>query len=59
MKKYGPGFVAVSEGTGRIMAHGSDIKKMYRDADKKGIDFTKVTITHVPKYGSLSLYFRG
>ncbi len=58
-KKYGPGFVAISEKTGRVLAHGKDIKKMYEDAGRKNIDFTKVVISHVPKYGALSAYWRG
>jgi len=59
MKRYGPGFVAFSEASGRVLAHGRDIKKMWEDAEKKRIDFSKVVISHVPKYGSLSLYWRG
>lgn len=55
-KRYGPGFVAVSKTSGRVIAHGRDIKKMYEDADKKGINYSNVVISHVPKYGSLSLY---
>ena len=55
-KKYGPGFVAISESSGRVLAHGPDIKKMYQDAEKKRVDFTKVVISHVPRYGSLSAY---
>lgn len=59
MKKYGPGFVAISEKSGRVLASGHDIQKMYIDAESKQIDFSKVVITHVPKYGTLSLYWRG
>lgn len=59
IKKYGPGFVAVSKSSGRVVAHGRDIEKMYQNADKKGIDYSKVVISHVPKFGSLSLYWRG
>jgi hypothetical protein len=59
MKKYGPGFVAISEKTGKVLASGHDIQKMYSDAENKGVDFSKVVISHVPKYGSLSLYWRG
>jgi len=57
-KKYGPGFVAISESSGRVLAHGSDIKKMYEDAERKSLDLTKVVISHVPKYGVFSAYFR-
>ena len=59
MKRYGPGFVAFSEASGRVLAHGRDIKRMWEDAEKKQVDFSKVVISHVPKYGSLSLYWRG
>ena len=58
MKRYGPGFVALSKTSGRVGAHGRDIKEMWQRAEKKKVDFTKITVTHVPKYGSLSLYFR-
>lgn len=58
-KKYGPGFVAYSKKTGRVLAHGKDIKKMYEDAEKKSLDFSKIVISHVPGYGNLSLYRRG
>ena len=56
MKKYGPGFVALSKTSGRVLAYGKDIKKMWEKAEKKNVDFTKITVTHVPKYGSVSLY---
>ena len=56
MKKYGPGFVAVSKKSGRVLAHGMDIKKMYEDAENKEVDFTNVIISHVPRYGSFSAY---
>lgn len=56
MKKYGPGFVALSKVSGRVMAYGADIKRMWENAEKRGIDFSKITVTHIPKYGSLSLY---
>jgi len=57
-KKYGPGFIAQSQKTGKVLAHGRDIEKMYKDAEKKGIDFTKVIISHVPPYGVITLYFK-
>lgn len=58
-KKYGPGFIAYSKKNGRVLAHGGDIKKMYEDAERKSLDLTKVVISHVPKYGVFSAYFRG
>lgn len=58
MKRYGPGFVALSKTSGRVLAHGKDIKKMWGNAEKRNLDFSKITVTHVPKYGSLSLYSR-
>jgi hypothetical protein len=59
MKKYGPGFVAVSKSSGRVLAHGKDVKQMWQDAEKKKLDFSKFVVTHVPKFGSVSLYLRG
>ena len=59
MKRYGPGFVAISKTSGRVVAHGHDIQKMWKDAEKKRLDFSKFTVTHVPRYGSISLYLRG
>ena len=58
MKKYGPGFVALSKASGRVLAYGDNIKKMWENAEKKGVDFSKITVTHIPRYGSLSLYHR-
>ena len=51
MKKYGPGFVALSKTSGRVLAYGSDIKKMWENAEKKKVDFSKISVTHIPKYG--------
>ena len=56
MKKYGPGFVAVSKTSGRVVAHGKDVKLMWEQAEKKRVNFSGVIVTHVPKYGSVSLY---
>lgn len=58
IKKYGPGFVAFSEKTGRILAYGRDLRKLYENADKKKIDYSKVIISHIPKYGTISLYYK-
>ena len=58
MKKYGPGFVAISKASGRVMAHGKDVKQMWQSAEKKKLDFSKFIVTHVPKFGSVNLYFR-
>ena len=55
-KKYGPGFVAYSKKSGRVLAHGKDIKKMYEDAERKNLDLTGVVISHVPQYGVFSAY---
>ena len=59
MKKYGPGFVAVSKTSGRVLAHGKDVKQMWQNAEKKKLDFSKFIVTHIPKFGSVSLYLRG
>lgn len=57
MKKYGPGFVALSKRTGKVMATGRDIKDLWQKAERKRINFSKIVITHIPKYGTTSLYF--
>lgn len=57
MKKYGPGFVAFSKKSGRVLAYGKDIKKLWENAEKKRINFSKIVISHIPKYGTVSLYF--
>lgn len=59
MKKYGPGFVAVSKSSGRVLAHGKDVKQMWQDAERKKVDFSKIVVTHVPRFGSVSLYWCG
>lgn len=59
MKQYGPGFVALSKRSGRVVAHGRDIKAMWEQAEKKKVDFSNISVAHVPKYGSLSAYVRG
>ena len=50
VKKYGPGFVAVSKASGRVLAHGTNIEKMWHDAEKKNLDFSRITISHVHQY---------
>lgn len=52
MKKYGPGFVALSKRTGKVMATGRDIKDLWQKAERKRINFSKIVITHIPKYGT-------
>lgn len=56
-KKYGPGFIALSKKSGRVLAAGSDLKTLWKNAEKKNVNFSNIVITHVPKYGSVSLYF--
>ena len=57
-KKYGPGFIAVSKKTGRVLAAGRDIKKLWESAKRKYVNFSSIVITHVPKYGVVNVYFR-
>ncbi len=57
MKKYGPGFVAFSKKSGRVLASGKDFQKLWENAEKRKIDFSKIVISHIPKYGTVSLYF--
>lgn len=54
MKKYGPGFVAFSKKNGRVLAYGKDIKKLWETAEKKRVDFSKIVISHIPKYGTVN-----
>ncbi len=56
MKKYGPGFVAVSKKSGKVLASGKDIKKLWENAEGKNVDFSNIVISHIPKYGKLHLY---
>lgn len=56
VKKYGPGFVALSKKTGKVIASGRNIKELWEKADKKRIDFSNIVISHLPKYGVISLY---
>ena len=57
MKKYGPGFVALSKRSGKVVASGRDIKQLWKKAEEQHVDFSKIVITHIPKYGTVSLYF--
>lgn len=57
MKKYGPGFVAFSKQTGKVVAAGRDIEELWHKAEQKNVNFSKIVITHIPKYGSVQLYF--
>lgn len=41
IKKYGPGFIALSKTSNQVVAHGRDIEKMWKNAEKKNIDFLK------------------
>lgn len=56
MKQYGPGFVAISKNSGRVLAHGKDIKEMWEQAEERGVNLSNVTIAHVPRYGTVNIY---
>jgi len=56
IKKYGPGFVAQSKTSGRVLAHGRDFKEMWENAEKKKINFQEVVIGHVPEWGVIPNY---
>lgn len=57
MKKYGPGFVAYSKKSGRVVAHAKDMKQLW-DQIKNRRSFRNdlLVISHVPEYGTRSVY---
>lgn len=56
MKKYGPGFLAVSKKNGRVMVSGKNLAQVWKRAEKKDLDFSKIEIMHVPRYETVKLY---
>ena len=56
-KKYGPGFVALSQISGRVLASGKDIKKVWDKVEKtKLFKENKVIFQHVPPPGTFLVY---
>jgi len=56
VKKYGPGFVAISKKDGRVLAAGKDLSQVWKKAENKKLDFKKLEIMHVPRYETVKLY---
>jgi len=56
MKKYGPGFLAISKRSGRVMVSGRSLAQVWKKAEEKDLDFSKIEIMHVPRYETVKLY---
>lgn len=57
IKKYGPGFVALSQESGRVLASGKDVKQVWdKVKNTKLFKEDKVTIRHVPPPNTLLAY---
>lgn len=56
MKRYGPGFIAVSKKSGRVMAAGKNLARLWEKAEKRNLDFSKIEIMHLPRYETVKLY---
>lgn len=49
IKKYGPGFVAISEESGRVLASGKDMNEVWNEVkDSPLFKENKVAFRHVP-----------
>ena len=56
-KKYGPGFVALSMRSGRVLASGKDVKEVWdKIRSTRLFKDNKVTIRHVPPPEQLLAY---
>lgn len=57
IKKYGPGYVALSIKSGRVVASGKDIKELWKKVKKKKIFRQNQTIIHhVPPPDAIVIY---
>ena len=57
MKRYGPGFVALSKKSGRVVAHAREFGKLWQKIrGRKSFKEDGLKITHVPGYGTKSVY---
>jgi hypothetical protein len=57
VKKYGPGYVALSQNSGRVLASGKDIKEVWKKIKKSPLfKENKVVIRHVPPPKSSLVY---
>jgi len=57
MKRYGPGFVALSKKSGRVVAHAKEFGKLWQKIRRrKSFKENQLKITHVPGYGARGVY---
>lgn len=57
VKTYGPGFVARSIKSGRVVAHAKEFGKLWDQVkDKESFKKNELEIMHVPQYGIHSVY---
>lgn len=56
MKKYGPGFVAVSKKSGRVLVAGKNLSQVWEKAEEKKLNFKQLEIMRVPRYETVKLY---
>lgn len=56
MKRYGPGFVAISKKSGKVMVSGKNLSQVWDKAEKRQIGFSKIEIMHIPRYETVKLY---
>jgi len=57
VKKYGPGFVAQSKESGRVVAHADDFEKLMKQIEhRESYKKNKLIVMHVPSYGVLHIY---
>lgn len=56
MKKYCPGFVAVSKKSGRVLVAGKNLSQIWEKAEEKKLNFKKLEIMRVPRYETVKLY---
>lgn len=56
-KKYGPGFVALSQRSGRVLASGKDVEEVWEEIkDSQLFQQNQVVIRHVPPPGASLIY---
>lgn len=56
-KKYGPGFIAYSKKSGRVLAKAREMGKLWdKVVDLPSFRRNELVITHVPQYGVRCLY---
>ena len=57
IKKYGPGFVALSQKSGRVVASGKTMQEVWeKEKKKKRLKENEVRIRHVPPPNTLLAY---